>query len=68
MSNFRDKLKQGGYDGEDAYFFKREQELIEKTREKTAQEAASRPQLMLLPGRKREDVPILPRGVTKKAA
>lgn len=65
MSNFRDKLKQSGYDAEDAYFYKLEQELIHKMREKNARE-----QLKLIQGNgAREETKLLPRGqVTKKAA
>ena len=45
MNNFRDKLKQSGYDAEEAYFYKRDQELIEKMRAQN-----SPPKLTLLQG------------------
>ncbi len=63
MNSFRDKLKQSGYDAEEAYFYKREQELIEKMREK------SKAQLTLIQGGLSEKAPQLPAGrANKKAA
>lgn len=64
MDNFRTKLKQGGYDAEDAYFYKRDLELIEETRKTN--------RLILLQGGKSEDPLALPKGsgqgAKKKAA
>lgn len=65
MNNFRDKLKQSGYDAEEAYFHKREQELIAKMREKNG-----RPSLTLIQGGASDDKKLLPKGhgANKKAA
>ncbi len=65
MNNFRDKLKAIGYDAEEAYFHKREQELIQKTRERNKKKESH---LKLLQGGKTDQPLLLPRGVTKKAA
>lgn len=66
MNTFRDKLKQSGYDLEEAYFHKREQELIEKMRNESAK---TKPHLTLIKGGLEEKPPLLPIGrANKKAA
>ena len=66
MNTFREKMKQTGYDAEDAYFHKREQELIQKMRDGAAK---AKTNLVLLKGGKSEDTLLLPAGRSiKKAA
>ena len=66
MSTFREKLRQNGYDHEEAYFYQREQELIQKTREKNGR---SREHLKLIQGGAQDAPKLLPAGlVNKKAA
>lgn len=65
MTKFREKLRQSGYDAEEAYFYKLEQELIQKTREKTRRE---RSHLTLLQGGKTDSPPQALSQATKKAA
>ncbi|HVK61919.1 MAG TPA: hypothetical protein VM432_10230 [Bdellovibrionales bacterium] len=47
MKNFRDSLKSSGYDHQEAYFYQRDRELIEKLRAKNGR---GRPKLLLLEG------------------
>lgn len=65
MSHFRDKLKQNGYDAEEAYFYKKEQELIQKMRE---QNQKGREHLKLIKGGLSETLPRLPAGQSSKKA
>lgn len=66
MSHFRDKLRQNGYDAEEAYFHKREQELIKKTRDANAK---AQVQLKLIKGGVETDRLKLPAArANKKAA
>lgn len=66
MSNLRGNLKNSGYDAEEAYFYKRDQELIEKLREENKTER----KLTVVEGGKEEsqNQKPLPRGQMKKAA
>lgn len=67
MKNLRDSIKASGYDSEEAYFYKREQELIQKMRESNAKQ----PTLTLLTGGKANELQSDPRTTnraTKKAA
>lgn len=66
MNTFRDKLKQSGYDAEEAYFHKREQDLIKKMRDETAK---AKTHLTLIKGGLEDKPPQLPAGrVNRKAA
>jgi len=66
MSHFRDKLRQNGYDAEEAYFHKKEQELIQKMRDANRR---GREHLKLIQGGASEKLPQLPAGrASKKAA
>lgn len=66
MSNLRGNLKSSGYDSEEAYFYKRDLELIEKLREENKPER----KLTVVEGGKEENQnqKPLPRGQMKKAA
>lgn len=62
MKNLRSSLKASGYDSEEAYFYARERELIQKMRE-----ANGRPKLEVLQGGK-VDAPKTQGIQAKKAA
>ncbi len=65
MNHFRDKLRQIGYDAEEAYFHKKEQELIQKMREQTKR---GKEHLKLIKGGLSENLPRLPAGQSSKKA
>lgn len=63
MGNFREKLKQSGYDAEEAYFHQKDRELIQELHKK------DRSHLKLLQGGKSEKTTQQPaKGSSKKAA
>jgi hypothetical protein len=66
MKNLRNSLKASGYDSEEAYFYAREQELIQKLRASSSQ-TPTQPKLELLPGG-RVDSKTTPVLQNKKAA
>ena len=66
MKNLRNSLKSSGYDSEEAYFYAREQELIQKMRALNEKEN-SPPKLTLLPGGA-SNQQVEPRAQNKKAA
>ena len=64
MPDMKNARSRAGYDQEEAYFFERNRELIEKQR-------STKPELVLLPGGRKEDArPAAPPGLklAKKAA